>query len=72
MAAPALPRGRGGAAAPSERGGSYGQGQPVAHELGLRVPRGAGAEVFWFNKNCADHPLGSSDPFLTVSLLDHR
>ena len=45
MAAPALPWGRGGAAAPSEKGGSHGQGQPVAHEPALRVPRGAGIEV---------------------------
>ena len=45
MAAPALPRGRGGAAAPSERGGSHGQGQPVAHEPVSRVPRGADTEA---------------------------
>ena len=45
MAAPALPRGRGGAAAPPEKGGNYGQGQPIAHEPVLRVPRGAGTEA---------------------------
>ncbi len=45
MAAPALPWGRGGAAAPSERGGNYGQGRTVAHEPVLRVPRGAGTEA---------------------------
>ena len=45
MAAPALSRGRGGAAAPSERGGNHGQGWPVAREPVLRVPRGAGTEA---------------------------
>ena len=45
MVAPALPWGRGGAAAPSERGGNYGQGRTVAHEPVLRVPRGAGTEA---------------------------
>ena len=45
MAAPALSRGRGGAAVPSERGGNHGQGWPIAHEPVLRVPRGAGTEA---------------------------
>ena len=34
-----------GAAAPSGRGGNYGQEEPVAREPGLRMPRGMGAET---------------------------